>query len=161
MGIAAYGRLYEDEEYTNIAKAYAKKWEKESVGKYGSSRLAFDLEDSWSLKYNMVWDRLLKFNLFGTEIFENEVKTYEKHMNKYGVPLDPREEYTINIWVMWTTVMTNNEEYRTKAIGALYDFINETLDRVPITDWHCTTINRRMDFQNRSVVGGLFINLLT
>jgi len=160
LGIAAYGRLYDDEEYMNIAKAYAKKWEKESIGKHGSSRLAFDIEDSWSLKYNMVWDKLLKFNLFSSDIFENEVKTYEKHMNKYGVPLDPREEYTINIWVMWTTVMTNNEEYRTKAIGALYDFINETSDRVPMTDWHCTTINRRMDFQNRSVVGGLFINLL-
>ena len=108
-------------------------------------------------KATMTLENKVKITL---EDIENEVKTYVKHMNKYGVPLDPREEYTINIWVMWTTVMTNNEEYRTKAIGALYDFINETSDRVPMTDWHCTTINRRMDFQNRSVVGGLFINLL-
>lgn len=160
LGIACYGVLYNDEKYLSVAKEYAEKWEKESIGKYGSSRLAFDREDSWSLKYNIIWDKLLNINIFSEDVFEREVKVYSEKINKYGVPLDMREDYTVNIWNFWTTVMTDNEEYRDKVINAQYDFINETIDRVPITDWYCTSINRRMDFQNRSVVGGLFINLL-
>lgn len=160
LGIACYGVLYGDDKYIVIAKEYAKKWEKESMGKYGASRLTFDREDSWSLKYNIIWDKLLKLNIFSKDIFEREVKVYSEKINKYGVPLDMREDYTVNIWNFWTTVMTDNKEYLDKVIEAQYSFINDTLDRVPITDWHCTSINRRMDFQNRSVIGGLFVNLL-
>ncbi len=160
LGIACYGVLYNDEKYLSVAKEYAKKWEKESIGKYGSSRLTFDREDSWSLKYNIIWDKLLNLNLFSEDVFEREVKVYSEKLNKYGIPLDMREDYTVNIWNFWTTVMTDNQEYVDKVIKAQYNFISETMDRVPITDWHCTSINRRMDFQNRSVVGGLFVNLL-
>ena len=160
LGIACYGVLYGDEHYTAIAKEYAGKWEALSVGSYGSSRLAFDLEDSWSLKYNIIWDKLLELNVFRPEVFEREVAVYREKLNPYGIPLDMRQDYTINIWNFWTTVMTDDKEYLNKVIDAEYAFINDTLDRVPITDWHCTSINRRMDFQNRSVVGGLFVNML-
>ena len=160
LGIASYGVLYSDEKYLSVAKEYAKKWEKESIGKYGSSRLTFDNENSWSLKYNIIWDKLLNLNIFSEEVFEREVKVYSEKLNKYGIPLDMREDYTVNIWNFWTTVMTDDKEYRDRVIGAQYDFINDTLDRVPITDWYLTSKNRRMDFQNRSVVGGLFVNLL-
>lgn len=160
MGIAAYAWLYSDEHYMEIAKEYAKRWEKESFGSFGASRLAFDREDSWSLKYNIIWDKLLGFKIFSEEAFEREVNLYLEKMNKYGTPLDSREDYTIIVWLMWTTVMTDNKEYNIKVINAIYSFLDETADRVPITDWYCTSINRRMDFQNRSVVGGLFVNLL-
>ena len=38
--------------------------------------------------------------------------------------------------------------------------INETLDRVPLDDWYYTSIADYIAFRNRSVVGGLYINLL-
>jgi hypothetical protein len=38
--------------------------------------------------------------------------------------------------------------------------INETTDRVPLSDWYYTSTAAYEHFRNRSVVGGLFINLL-
>lgn len=160
LGIAAYGRLYRDPHYTQIAADYAARWEREARGTQGGTRLAFDQPDSWSLKYNMVWDKLLGFGLFGEETYNREVQLYKGKLNRYGVPLDMRADFTVIVWVIWTTVMSEDQEYRDRVIGAVYDFINETPDRVPITDWYCTSVNRRMDFQNRPVVGGMLINLL-
>ena len=40
------------------------------------------------------------------------------------------------------------------------NMINEAADRVPLTDWYDTITNAHFNFQNRTVVGGLYINLL-
>ena len=159
MGIASYGRIFEDRFYTEKAREYAKCWEAEaSNGNF--TRLTFDRGDSWGLKYNIVWDKLLKFNLFSEKIFENEVRLYTEKMNRYGVPLDSRMDYTKLDWLVWTTVMTENDAYKKMVFDAVFRFINETPDRVPMTDWFYTSVPRMHGFQNRSVVGGLFINML-
>ena len=160
MGIASYAILYGKSDYMNIAHEYAKRWEKESAGATGASRLAFDKPDSWSLKYNMVWDKIFGFNLFDSEIFEKEVNLYLQKMNKYGTPLDNRADFNVPIWYMWTAALTDNEDYRHRVIDALWQFYNDTVDRVPMSDWNKTSTNESMDFQNRSVIGGLYINLL-
>ncbi len=160
MGIAAYSVLYDEVDYMNIAREYAARWIRESRGESGASRLSFDKADSWSLKYNIIWDKIFGFDLFDKEIFESEVNLYLQKMNKYGTPLDNRADFNVPIWFMWTALMTDRAEYKSKVIDALYDFYNETADRVPMSDWIKTSMNESMDFQNRSVIGGLYINLL-
>lgn len=159
LGIAAYGKLFDDSKYLEIAKDYAKRWEKDASNEI-ATKLAFDKDDSWSMKYNIVWDKLLQINIFDERISEAEVNLYMAKMNRYGVPLDSREDYTKFDWLFWTTVMTDDKDYRDAVIDSAYNYICETEDRVPICDWYYTTNGRMVMFQNRTVLGGIFINLL-
>ena len=159
LGIAAYGKLFDEPKYLEIATEYAKKWEQEASNGT-ATKLAFDKDDSWSLKYNIVWDKLLDINIFDAKTSEKEIVLYMSKMNEYGVPLDCRDDYTKIDWLFWTTVMTDDKEYRDKVIESAYRFISETKDRVPICDLYFTTSGRMVAFQNRTVLGGIFINLI-
>lgn len=158
--LGAYSVLSGDDKYMDKAKEYASKWEKDAKANHIATRLTFDNADGWSLKYNMVWDDLLQLKLFSDEIKRNEVEYYMTKMNKYGVPLDSRMDYTKIDWLLWSANITDNEEYFDKVCQSIVDMINETSDRVPLTDWYYTSSARHVEFQNRSVVGGLFIRLL-
>ena len=160
MGIASYALLYGEDKYMDKAREYASRWVVDSGAGHSASRLAFDREETWSLKYNIIWDKIFGFHLFDEAVFEREVKCYLQNMNKYGTPLDNRNDYNVPIWFMWTAIMTNSAEYKSKVIDALWRFYNDTVDRVPMSDWNKTVINESMDFQHRSVIGGLYINLL-
>ena len=59
LGIEAYAELSGDSSYMYIAKKYARQWEIDAKADHEGTRLSFDVADSWSLKYNMVWDNLL------------------------------------------------------------------------------------------------------
>lgn len=160
LGIASYGMLFNDSHYLEIAKEYAKKWEQDAANTEGT-RLAFHLEDSWSLKYNIIWDKLLNYHLFSDNVFEKEIALYRSKKNRYGSPLDNRSDYTKLDWLMWTTAMTEDESYREEVINCIYDFVNETPSRVPICDWYFSSTGEMVSFQNRTVLGGLYIPLLS
>ncbi len=65
-------------EYLTLAQEYAIAWEK-LADDGDHTRLTFDHPDTWSLKYNLVWDRLLRYNLFSVETARREVAFYLKH----------------------------------------------------------------------------------
>jgi len=160
LGIAAYADLSGDESYMETAREWAKNWEKDAKADHVGTRLTFDTADSWSMKYNMVWDNLLGYKIFSDEVKENEIKVYSEKMNKYGVPLDSRAEYTKIDWLMWSTCICDNKEYFDKVCKCIAATINESPDRVPVSDWYFTTNAEYRSFINRTVVGGLFINLI-
>ena len=160
LGIAAYSELSGDASYMEIAKKYAKQWETDAKAAHEGTRLTFDGENGWSLKYNIVWDDLLGYKIFSDEVKKNEIKVYMSKMNRYGVPLDSRSDYTKIDWLMWSTCIWRDKEYFDKVCEAMVNMINETLDRVPLTDWYYTSTADYRAFRNRTVVGGLFINLL-
>jgi len=159
LGIASYGELSGENSYTDIAKEYAKKWEKEAKNQ-NATRLTFDNEDSWSLKYNIIWDKILGYNIFTEELKKKEVEYYLTKFNRYGVPLDSRKDYTKIDWLMWSTRIYDNKEYFDKVCESIVCMFNETHDRVPVSDWYSTKTAVHYFFQNRTVVGGLFINLI-
>lgn len=89
LAIAAWGsildKMGEDGSgYTAAAKKYARKWEQKAEAG-GHYRLVFDQADTWSLKYNLVWDRYLKLGIFDKKVFKSEVEFYKSKMNKYGI----------------------------------------------------------------------------
>ena len=160
LGIAAYSELSGDASYMEIAKKYAKQWEIDAKADHEGTRLTFDSGDGWSLKYNIVWDNLLGYNIFSDEVKKNEIKVYTSKMNRYGVPLDNRSDYTKIDWLMWSTRIYSDKEYFDAVCESIVNMINETLDRVPLADWYYTSTADYRAFRNRSVVGGLYINLL-
>lgn len=159
VALAAYAKLTGETSYGDKAKEMAERWVKDAKADT-ATRLVFDKEDGWSMKYNMVWDRIFDLGLFGKEVYRGEIAKYTEKMNKYGVPLDSRSTYTKLDWMAWTTVLTDDKKYCDAVYASIRRMVEETTDRVPLTDWYYTDTARQCNFQNRTVLGGFFINLL-
>lgn len=121
--------------------------------------LAFEKSGTWSQKYNMVWDRVLNFNIFPKSIAETEMKYYLARQNYFGLPLDSRKTYTKSDWILWTACLTGKPADFKALVDPVYTFATETPDRKPFGDWHETTNGRKEGFQARSVLGGYWMKV--
>jgi hypothetical protein len=166
MGIASYSILCnmldkkdEGVKLMNTAKNMAADWEMKArdVDHY---KLAFNLDSTWSLKYNLVWDKIFDTHIFSAEIFKKELAYYLTKKNKYGIPLDSRDTYTKTDWLVWVASMADSRQEFEEIINMVWDFANESLNRVPFTDWYDTITSSQLNFQHRSVLGGIFIKIL-
>lgn len=166
LAIASYGELAKmqgdavtGEKYIAAAKEMAAKWE--TMAKDGDHyKLTFDKPGTWSQKYNLVWDKILKMGIFDPNIAQTEIAYYLTKQNKYGLPLDNRELYTKTDWIIWTATLANDQATFEKFISPIHLFMSETKDRVPMSDWVFTHEANQRGFQARSVVGGYFIKML-
>jgi hypothetical protein len=141
------------------AKNMAKEWVKLAT-EGNHTLLAYDQKSTWSQKYNLVWDKLLDFNLFPKEVLRNEISYYKTVMAQYGLPLDSRERYSKNDWITWTATLADNiTDFRT-IFDPVYNYADKTPNRVPVSDWYITDNAQMVGFQARSVVGGFFIKML-
>ncbi|MGY4386599.1 hypothetical protein ACVWYN_003654 [Pedobacter sp. UYP24] len=147
------------ERYWKSAREMVPKWLKlADDGDHYS--LAFEQKNTWSQKYNLVWDKLFKLNLFSKEVFAKEIKYYLTKQNEFGLPLDNRKTYTINYSVLWTAVLAADKPEFEKFVRPIYRYATETPLRVPLSDWSETTSAKSVGFQARSVVGGYFMKML-
>jgi hypothetical protein len=165
-GLGAYAKLCEMHgdrktaaEFIGKAKEFAVKWLK-AADDGDHYRLAFDKPGTWSQKYNLVWDRILGLNLFPDSVREKEMAFYKGRENRFGLPLDNRKEYTKLDWTLWTATLTQQRSDFEALLNPVCAFLNATTNRVPMTDWYWTTDARKAGFQARSVVGGVFLQML-
>jgi hypothetical protein len=145
--------------YGDAARSMANQWV--TMAADGEHyRLAFDKPSTWSQKYNLVWDNILGFHLFPAKVAEQEVAFYKTKLNSFGLPLDNRANYTKLDWTIWSaTLATSSDDFRALT-HPIYQFLNQTPDRVPMTDWYDTKTAHQVGFQARSVVGGVYIKML-
>ncbi len=151
----------EKEKYYHAeAVKMADTWMKTAINADGSSKLAYDRPDSFSMKYNMVWDRVWKTGLFSQEFMDREIENNFKHFNEYGMPLDTRADYTKSDWIVWTASMASSDKVFADYIAPLWKFYNESPSRVPMSDWYDSFSGRWVSFRHRTVQGGLFMRML-
>ncbi len=113
----------------------------------------------WSLKYNLVWDRLLGLGLFPEELYVREIPSYLPMSRRYGIPLDSRSTEAKSDWILWTAAMADPAVFRA-MIAPVSDYLRETESRVPFSDYYDCESGRYEKFIARSVQGGIFMPLL-
>jgi hypothetical protein len=166
LGVASMGRLASmkgdaklADKYTSKAREMAAQWIK-MADDGDHFRLTFDRPGSWSQKYNLVWDKLLRLGVFPPETARKEIAFYLAKQNRYGLPLDNRSTYTKADWIVWSATLASDRKTFEAFIDPLHAFMNETVDRVPMSDWIYTDKPVHHGFRARSVVGGYFIKML-
>ena len=165
VGIACFAKIAEAVgesgcEYRATAESFAR--EIESFGEqYSHIPITWDSDDStFSLKYNMLFDKVLGLGLFKSETVEREIDCYLEHMEKCGVPLDSRSDRAKSDWLIWVAAMCDDDDKRQRLIHGISVFIRETSDRMPFGDYYFCKEGIRRNFTNRTVQGGCFALLL-
>lgn len=166
MGVASYGYLADmlgkkdvAEQYTAKAKEMAQEWIK-MADDGDHYRLTFDKPGTWSQKYNLIWNKVLNLGIFPDDVAKKELAYYLTKQNKYGLPLDNRETYTKTDWIIWTATLADDQATFQKFIDPVHLFMNETIDRIPMSDWVFTDKPTHRGFRARSVVGGYYMKML-
>ena len=161
MGVAGYAKLCwlrgDKEAYgTYIAKAKEMGENWVTLAKDGDHyKLAYDRPGTWSQKYNMVWDKAWKTEIFPQTVRNQEYAYYNKQLKTYGLPLDNRSTYTKSDWTYWTACLFNTNQQFLRLSDLIWKYANETPTRVPLSDWYYTDGNGSwVSFRARSVVGG-------
>lgn len=113
MGIACFAKICEalgkSQNDMQISKDYAQKLSA-LAQENGYFRFNLDGAGSWSLKYNLVWDILFDFNLFDKALYRAESEQYKAQLNRYGVPLDSRADFTKSDWMLWAACLDDTGE---------------------------------------------------
>ena len=141
-------------------KADAQHWVK-AAADGDHSRLAFDKPNTWSQKYNLVWDKILGLNVFPPSVAGRRSPTTRSVLQPYGVPLDSRTHLTKSDWSFWSATLADNPADFETLISPIYAYLNQTTARLPVRGLLCHGRHHSSDGMHaRPVIGGLFIKML-
>ena len=165
IGIACFASIAEecgisaDFDYAACAHEYAEELTRLALRNDGALAFSLDKKDTWSQKYNLVWDRIFGFGLFDEKIYAAESALYVSKLNKYGLPLDYRAAFCKTDWAMYASVFGGE-----KTVGlfaeALCAYLEDTPDRNPFSDYIDSVKCRDKGMNHRSVQGGLWLPAL-
>ncbi len=164
MGLMAFSKIADEldieNEYAEIAKQYADELVEACGTGKGHLPFSVDKKESWSLKYNLVWDILFDFNIFDKEIYKAESEKYRVELNTYGTPLDYRRTFTKTDWMLWAACLDETGENIGLFSKCICDYLAETKDRNCFSDWVDTKEAKQCGFDHRTVQAGLWMPVL-
>ena len=159
VGLACYAKLSDERKYREIAEEYAKEII-QFADNFGHLPLTWDTDETtYSLKYNLAYDKILGLGLFPQSFIEREVDFYLTKAGEYGVPLDTRNGYTKSDWLIWTASLTDDVAKKKQFVVLVDNFLKNSPMREPFPDWYDVNTGERFWFRNRTVQGGCFILL--
>eukprot|EP01087_Luapelamoeba_hula_P009335 TRINITY_DN2407_c0_g1_i1.p1 TRINITY_DN2407_c0_g1~~TRINITY_DN2407_c0_g1_i1.p1 ORF type:complete len:693 (-),score=120.69 TRINITY_DN2407_c0_g1_i1:52-2130(-) len=143
--------------FRRITNAYVQYFQKQALVTTPSPhyKLQYDVTDSWSLKYNIVYQHFLNLTTFPGDVMANENNWYLRNYKSYGVPLDNRHDFTKLDWLSWVAAAASPSQFQ-MYMKALYNFANTSPDRVPLSDWYYASTGKVAGFRARPVVGGIW-----
>lgn len=163
LGIAFFAEisaaLGKETDTAKTAKSYAKQLCEFTLPD-GSLPFSAGDKDTWSLKYNMVWDKILGLSLFPEQLYEAESRKYKNKLSKYGVPLDYRKSLTKTDWLMWAAVLDGTGENIPLFAKAVENYLTDTKETWVFSDWIDTKEPFSYSFHHRTVQGGLWMPVL-
>ncbi|MBQ8502958.1 MAG: DUF4965 domain-containing protein [Clostridia bacterium] len=164
MGLAVFGKITEElglsGDWEQTARAFADELVSACGTEKGHLPFSVDKKDSWSLKYNLVWDILFDFKLFDKEIYKAETDKYREQLNAYGVPLDYRRDFTKTDWELWAACLDETKENVALFSECICRYLADTKDRNCFTDWPDTKQAKQCGFDHRTVQAGLWMPVL-
>jgi hypothetical protein len=167
LALAAYGDLCricgnsaDAARYADIAKTDAAHWVK-TADEGNVSLLAFDQPNTWSQKYNLVWDKILGLHVFPDAVASKEIAFYKNALLPYGFPLDSRTHLTKTDWSIWSATMAEKQSDFELLVDPIYRYLTGTGTRDPISDSYVTDDLNSGGMHARPVVGGFFIRMLS
>lgn len=167
MALGAYAKICTmqgnnelSEKYRLAAQDMAKYWVENAANGDGSYRLAFDRKDSYSMKYNAVWDTVFDMQLLPKNVMRTELESYKNHANPYGIPLIDNSDFTNSGWIIWTATMAETPEKFNELVDPVWLCFNISPSRVPLADWYSSITSIKLAGQHRTVQGALFMKLL-
>ncbi len=145
-------------DYEARAKRWARRWM--AVDADGDHyRMAFNRPNTWSQKYNMVWDDVLDIHAFPQLVKHREIAYYLTKFNRYGLPLDVRTQMTKTDWSIWSATLAQNPAHFKLFMNHIYHWLNQTTDRVPLADYY-NTLTGTDGMHARPVMGAAFIKFM-
>lgn len=153
---ATAGNTADHDRYLSTARSYISQWFDKAKDPSGSHlKLAYDRDGTWSLKYNGYPDLLLGLDLVPAAVADLESAWYAGQAGRYGVLLDPRNNYTKADWELWTAAWLSTRPVRDTLVNGVYGFANDTPQRTPFSDWYVVASAARQGFSDRPVIGGI------
>lgn len=155
--------------YKAVANKYAKTWHDYAFNATPAAHYEMSynavkgVNDSWSIKYNLLWQKLLHLDgPFPESVFTDEVAYYHKRAQKFGVPLDPRHGWVKTDWLSWAACLTGKDQDFEEIFAPIFLYTNTTPSRHPFTDLYETKKGTQSmnGFIARFVVGGIFARMM-
>lgn len=161
------GESSDAKNFTDIAHDYITKWQDLGVDKAANPKhtmLNYNNASSHGLLYNLYADKMLNLSLVPQEVYDMQSEFYPTIKQKYGVPLDSRNEINTKLdWEMFCAAIASNNTQK-MFIDTIWNWVTDATHNRPLSDLYRADTGKQLggtlDFNARPVVGGVFALLL-